>query len=127
MTDKKWSEPKGKEETRLRDEPDEISVRELELFVENDDATYRQRMVPVIKNLARKKYRGIYNHNKAVKAMMYAVNDSDSNYDKEFGYSFPIKVKRKVAENLVDYFEQNFKNGEYSEYQQKYLKTKRRK
>ena len=86
----------------------EIEVRELELYTENDGAIYRQRLVPIYKNLARKKTKKIYNHTMAIKLMTHAVNDANKKYKKEYGISFSTSVRYQVAKNMVKIFE-----GEY--------------
>jgi hypothetical protein len=51
---------------------------------------------------------------------MYAVNDADKKYQKEFGYRFSSKSKKMVAEKMVNEFEFEFKQGNFSEYKPKY-------
>ena len=91
--------------------PNETEVRELELYTENDGDIYRQRLVPIYKNLQRKKAKGIYKHDLAVKLMMYAVNDANKKYKKDFGYSFTVPVRRKVASNMTKSFEAEHRSG----------------
>ena len=89
----------------------EIEVRELQLYTENDGNIYRQRLVPIYKNLARKKAKRVYNHTLAIKLMGYAVNDANSKYKKEHGYSFSTSVRYHVTKNMIKDFEQEYKSG----------------
>jgi hypothetical protein len=96
---------------RHKEAPNEHEVRELEVWVENDSQIYHSRLIPIYKNFQRKKANGTYNHELAVKGMMYAVNDSNKNYKKEFGYSFTPSVRRAVARNMVKFFEAEYDSG----------------
>jgi hypothetical protein len=89
----------------------EIKVRELELYLQNDRDIYLQRLVPIYKNLQSKKTKGIYDHTKAIRGMGYAVNDANSKYKKEHGYSFTTSVRYQVAKNMVKYFEDEYRIG----------------
>lgn len=89
----------------------ETEVRELQLYVENDGDIYRQRLVPIYKNLIRKKQKKMYKHTLAVKLMKYAVDEGNRKYKKEYGYSFTPSVRYKVASNMVKHFENEYKIG----------------
>lgn len=91
--------------------PNETEVRELELYVENDSQIYHSRLIPIYKNFQRKKANGTYKHELAVKGMMYAVNDSNKNYKKDFGYSFSVPVRQAVARKMVKFFEVEYSAG----------------
>jgi hypothetical protein len=96
---------------RHNESPNEHKVRELELYVENDSRTYHSRLIPIYKNFQRKKANGTYKHDLAVKGMMYAVNDSNKNYKKDFGYSFSVPVRQAVARKMVNFFEVEYSAG----------------
>jgi len=96
---------------RHREEPNEHEVRELQLYVENDSRVYHSRLIPIYKNFQRKKANGTYEHELAVKGMMYAVNDSNKNYKNDFGYSFTVSVRQAVARNMVNFFEDEYSAG----------------
>jgi hypothetical protein len=96
---------------RHKEAPNEIEVRELQSYMENDSQVYHSRLVPIFKNLQKKKAKGIYQHELAVKVMMYAVNDSNKNYKKDFGYSFSVPVRKAVARNMVKNMEAEFDAG----------------
>jgi len=85
---------------------DEVAARELTLYIENDASLYRQRIQPIIKNLARKMKKGTFDAELAQKGFMYAVEHGLKNYNKEFGPGFKIDkdTKKKVAQDLLDNF-----------------------
>ena len=94
------------DEPTLEEGVDEVAARELTLYIENDATIYRQRIQPIIKNLARKMKKGTYDPELAIKGFMYAVEHGIKSYNKEFGPGFKIDkvTKRKVAEDLRDNF-----------------------
>ena len=94
------------DEPTLEEGVDEVAARELTLYIENDSTIYRQRIQPIIKNLARKMKKGTYDPDLAIKGFMYAVEHGIKSYNKEFGPGFKIDkiTKRKVAEDLRDNF-----------------------
>ena len=94
------------DEPTLDEGVDEVAARELTLYIENDSTIYRQRIQPIIKNLARKMKKGTYDPELAIKGFMYAVEHGIKSYNKEFGPGFKIDkvTKRKVAEDLRDNF-----------------------
>jgi hypothetical protein len=62
-----------------------IEARELQLFLMNDSDLYRQQWTPIIKNLVRKKKKGIYNEVGATALFMYLVKSGAKKYAKEYG------------------------------------------
>jgi len=86
---------------------DDVERREIELFTSNHAQIYRQRIQPIIKNLAKKKAKGTYDDKLAIKAWTYAVNDGIKAYNKEFGSSIKLSgaEKAKAAEYLLKQFE----------------------
>lgn len=103
-----------------RRNPESDEARELELFIDNDSALYRQQHTPILKNLATKKARGIYVHSKAVKLFMYLVESGAKKYAREFGspgvpwhVMFPVPVRKQVAEDLTNSFETEYDLGNY--------------
>ena len=86
---------------------DDVERREIELFTSNHAQIYRQRIQPIIKNLAKKKAKGNYDDKLAIKAWTYAVNDGIKAYNKEFGSSIKLSKaeKDKAAEYLLKHFE----------------------
>ncbi|TLX84220.1 MAG: hypothetical protein E6L04_07375 [Thaumarchaeota archaeon] len=99
---------------------DTIGARELELFIENDSQLYRQQYQPIQKNLRTKQARGIYQHDKAVKAFKNLVDNGARRYGKEFSGSsqaglrqFSPSTRRVVAKSLTNHFEIESKLGNY--------------
>jgi len=95
-----------KESVEISEAVDEVAARELTLYIENDSTLYRQRVQPIIKNLARKMKKGSFDAELAVKGFMYAVEHGLKNYKKDFGDGFKIDkdTKKKVAQDLLDGF-----------------------
>ena len=76
---------------------------ELKLYIDNDGDLYRQRLVPIVKNIQRKMKSGKYDHSKAPKLWMYLVDDGAKKYSKEFpGVKFDKKVRQYVAQEFAD-------------------------
>ena len=87
---------------------------ELKLFIDNDANLYRQRLVPIVKNIQKKMKSGKYDHNKAPKLWKYLVDDGAKKYAKEFpGVKFSKVVKDAVAQEYADeyYEELNAQDG----------------
>ena len=55
---------------------------ELRLYIDNDSDLYRQRLVPIVKNIQRKMKSGKYDHSKAPKLWKYLVYDGAKKYSK---------------------------------------------
>ena len=78
-------------------------ANELKLYIDNDGDLYRQRLVPIVKNIQRKMKSGKYDHSKAPKLWMYLVDDGAKKYSKEFpGVKFDRKVRQYVAQEFAD-------------------------
>ena len=76
---------------------------ELKLYIDNDADLYRQKLVPIVKNIQRKMKSGKYDHKKAPKLWKYLVDDGAKKYSKEFpGVKFDKKVKDYVAQEFAD-------------------------
>ena len=76
---------------------------ELKLFIDNDANLYRQRLVPIVKNIQKKMKSGKYDHKKAPKLWMYLVTDGAKKYEKEFhGLKFNKQEKEAVAQMYAD-------------------------
>lgn len=92
--------------------------RELNLYAENDANLYRQRFIPIIKNLTRKINKGTYDPRKAPKIWEYYYDDAAKRYRKEFGSGERIFTRTNIR-NLaawkapIEY--RNIINGEYSD------------
>jgi|TARA_B110001454_G_scaffold94533_1_gene89868 hypothetical protein len=76
---------------------------ELKMFIDNDPDLYRQRLIPIVKNIQKKMKSGKYDHSKAPKLWKYLVDDGAKKYAKEFpGVKFDKKVKDYVAQEFAD-------------------------
>ena len=92
-------------------------MRELKLCIDNDSSLYRQRYMPILKNLSRKKKKGNYRKRLAQKAFMYLVDDGAKRYTKSYGGNardvVPTRQRKDLAKDYVDEFEDIFKNQEF--------------
>ena len=82
---------------------DKHMVDELKLFIDNDGQLYKQRLIPIVKNIQKKMKSGKYDHKKAPKLWMYLVTDGAKKYEKEFhGLKFSKQEKEAVAQQFAD-------------------------
>ena len=56
-------------------EDNEMRASEIASQASNDSELYRRQIQPIIKNLGRKKFKGVYNKDLAVKLFRYAVDN----------------------------------------------------
>lgn len=111
----------GEYENPSRVSVDKDAARELELFIDNDATLYRQQYQPILKNLATKRARGIYDHAKAVKLFMYLMESGAKKYAKEYGgpganwhEMFNVPTRHAAAESFAKSFEVEDDLGNYS-------------
>lgn len=92
-------------------------MEELKLFIDNDASIYRQRYMPILKNLSKKKKKGQYRKGLASKAFMYMIDDGAKRYVKSYGGDardvFPKRQRKSLAKDYVEEFEEIFKNQEF--------------
>ena len=92
-------------------------MMELKLYIDNDSSLYRQRYMPILKNLSRKKKQGKFRKGLAQKAFMYLIDDGAKRYTREYGGNvrdvFPKRQRKMLAQDYVDEFEETFKNQEF--------------
>ena len=92
-------------------------MRELKLYIDNDASLYRQRYMPILKNLSKKKKKGQYRKTLAQKAFMYLIDDGAKRYVRSYGGNhldvFPKRQRKNLAKDYVDEFEETFKNQEF--------------
>jgi len=92
-------------------------MRELKLYIDNDASLYRQRYMPILKNLSKKKKKGNYRKRLAQKAFMYLIDDGAKRYTKSYGGNhldvFPKRQRKDLAKDYVEEFEDTFKNQEF--------------
>ena len=99
-------------------DPDKVQdlADELELLATNDAELYRRQYVPIIKNLMRKRAKGVYDHNLAIKLWRYMI---DRVAKQEAGpmarIKFPGMVRNLAAKSIADDELQKMDDGEYSE------------
>ena len=99
-------------------DPDKVQdlADELELLATNDGDLYRRQYMPIIKNLMRKRAKGVYDHNLAIKLWRYLI---DNVAKKEAGpmarIKFPGLVRNMAAKKIADDELQKMDDGEYSE------------
>lgn len=107
----------GKKEEFIKE--GETEIDKLKIFIDNDGDLYRQQKVPMYKNLSKKMIKGTYDKELAKKLMMYLVEAGAKKYAKEAGPNavwhemFSMADRKQVASELVDDFEDAFKNKEY--------------
>lgn len=99
---------------------DETAARELEIYVENDSALYRQQFIPIVKNLMLKRRKGTYNRELAVKLFMYLMDAGAKKYIAEFGTRgakidtvFNRNTRIEAARTFRDSFEAEAELGNY--------------
>ena len=92
-------------------------MTELKLYIDNDSSLYRQRYMPILKNLSKKKKKGRYRKTLAQKAFMYLIDDGAKRYVRSDGGNhldvFPKRQRKQLAKDYVEEFEEIFKNQEY--------------
>jgi hypothetical protein len=86
-------------------------VKYITEAIESDGALYRQQMRPQVVNLARKKVKGIYQKELAIKLVIYLAESGIKKFRKEFCeyYEVPVSmfsrvpatVKRAIAVRLL--------------------------
>lgn len=99
---------------RARVRPDDIAARELELYATNDGDLYRQKFIPIAKNLIRKIKKGQYNHRMGWKAWMYMVDEAAKKYKREFGDTFDKPTREKAAKEISYSFMREQRLGNYN-------------
>lgn len=97
---------------------DTTAVRELRLYGENTESLYRQRYLPIVKNLRTKMARGTYDHEKAAKAFKHWADDAAKRYEREYssrpyGTTFSAETRRCLAREMADDFRAQAKAGEF--------------
>lgn len=96
---------------------DEHAKTELELYVDNNEALYRQMYIPIVRNLLRKQRRGVYDSVLAQKAFLNLLEEGAKRYAKEFANArdwhsiFSPATRRALAADYVRYFETEAKLG----------------
>lgn len=101
----------------LRGQPE---ISELHTFIDNDGDLYRQQYTPILKNLATKLAKGVYDSSKAEKLWMYLVENGAKKYAKEYmqgsswHQTFSMADRKAVAKRLNEAFLAEWKLGNYN-------------
>ena len=98
-------ETSGNIDEAYREPVDDLAVNELVLYIKNDSQIYNKCTMAVVKNLARKKSKGIYDKDLAVKAFEYVAKAGANKYTKEFGDTFNPATRNAVAKELLNEYE----------------------
>jgi predicted transcriptional regulator len=86
----------------MKKEADEYLAGELAVYTENDGDLYRQQYQPQVLNLARKRYKGIYDEKLAIKLVVYLIESGLKKYRKEFGFTSPVnRATKELAASEV--------------------------
>ena len=92
-------------------------MTELKLYIDNDSSLYRQRYMPILKNLSKKKKKGRYRKTLAQKAFMYLIDDGAKRYVRSYGGNhldvFPKRQRKQLAKEYVEEFEQIYDDQEF--------------
>ena len=116
------SNPRRRIRAKVRRNPakqpaDNAAARELVLYTTNDADLYRQQVQPIIKNLARKMQKGVYNAELAVKLWRYLADNGAKKYAKEFatpgeqGLIFTPATRDIAARDLRDYYDEHVRDA----------------
>jgi len=118
--------PEGSREPEDKKEPEQSEydkmgpeARELKTTMDSTEEGYKQQYIPILKNLSRKMKKGVYDKEKAVKLMMYYVDNGAKKYAKDFGGGgatgpsvggFDKKTREEAARAYVEDFEDDWDN-----------------
>lgn len=82
-------------------------AHDVELFADNDADLYRQRKVPIIKNLKKKLNKGTFDENLAAVIWKYYVEDADKRYQKQIigqqpkGYVLSVNDRKLLSQKYA--------------------------
>lgn len=92
--------------------------RELGLYATNDGYLYTTRIVPVVRNLAKKHTKGVFDADRAIDAFYPIATDAARKYCREFArvedapQVFSVPDRFTAAAYMVDYFMENIINND---------------
>jgi len=101
-------------------EDNEMRASEIASQASNDSELYRKQIQPIIKNLGRKKFKGVYNKDLAVKLFRYAVDNKVKEIASKKGIPsrmIPGTVRNDAASSMLSSF-----SSEIDEYAQELKK-----
>jgi hypothetical protein len=87
-------------------------ARELVLWADNTASIYSHKMA-IVKNVALKIKKGIYDPTRAPKLWRYWTDAASSDYKREFGFAFKPAVRQEAAEYFATVELEAIQNGEY--------------
>lgn len=85
---------------------DEVAVRELVLYAENDGDLYRQSALPIIANLQRKVKKGTYDPELAIKLWRYHADRAAKKYTQEHDGEFSPATRTAAAKEFRDGYDE---------------------
>ena len=88
-------------------EENEMRASEIASQASNDSELYRRQIQPIIKNLGRKKFKGVYNKDLAVKLFRYAVDNKVKEIASRKGIPsrmIPGSVRNDAASSMLSSF-----------------------
>lgn len=95
-----------------------IESRELTLYTTNDGRIYDYWIVPVVRNLAKKFAKGIFDPDKAIDAFFPVACEAAKMYCKEFArledapHVFSVTDRFTVTADMVDYYMENIEKND---------------
>jgi len=95
-----------------------IESRELTLYATNDGRLYDYRIVPVVRNLAKKFAKGTFNPDKAIDAFYPVATEAAKKYCREFARVedapriFSVTDRFTTAADMVEYYMENIERND---------------
>ncbi len=92
--------------------------KELFLYAINTSRLYNYAIVPVVRNLAKKLARGIFDGEKAVDAFFPIATEAAKMYAREFAQNpdwnmiFDVTARFTTASDMVDYYMENIEKND---------------
>ena len=93
-------------------------ARELTLYATNTGDLYRAYIIPVVRNLAKKYNKGIFNADRAIDAFYPIATTAAQMYCKEFARVedapriFSVTDRFTTAADMLDYYMENIEKGD---------------
>lgn len=84
---------------------------ELFIYATNTSELYPQ-ICAIIRNLAKKYVKGVYDPEMAVIAFYHVATASSNLYNKWYGYSFSVTDRYTTAVDMCDYYFENIVNND---------------
>jgi len=94
-------------------------------YIMNEEPLYRRQEL-MNQNLARKKFRKVYNPNLAINLYMYLINDAIKQYNNNFPddkIELTKEDKIEVAKDMIKDFEEGFRLGYYNKLYSKHYQN----